>query len=76
MERFLVRGYEKIPPGAADPRRWSEAQLLPHAGSMSSTPSPVCQFRTVFHKVRGGIYPDDLGLRSWVVGVVEIWKDL
>ena len=28
-----------------------------------------------FHTVRGGINPDDIRARPWVVGVVDVWMD-
>ena len=35
----------------------------------------IIQWGWGFHTPWGGIDPEDLRLRSWTVGVVEIWKD-
>ena len=62
-------------PGAAGPLRWPEGKLSPHVGSMSLSQSAICQCRTGFHTVRGGIDPDEVYFRLWAVGFVEIRKD-
>ena len=59
--------------GATGPRRWSEGQLSPRAGSMSSDLSAISQWGW---GVLGGIELWGLRFRPRVVGVVEIWKDL
>ena len=59
--------------GATGPRRWSEGQLSPRAGSMSSGLSAISQWGW---GVLGGIVLWGLRFRPRVVGVVEIWKDL
>ena len=59
--------------GATGPRRWSEGQLSPRAGSISSGLSAISQWGW---GVLGGIVLWGLRFRPRVVGVVEIWKDL
>ena len=77
VRKYFKSGGETISsPGGAGPRRWSEGQLSPRAGSTTLSQSATSQWPGLdFHTMRGGIDPEDHRFRPRVVGVVDIWKN-
>ena len=60
-------------PRKAGPRRWTEGQHSPHAGSISPGQSAINQWDWGFHTLRGGIDPADVRLRLQDFWVVDMW---
>ena len=62
-EGFQMQGWETTFSGAAERRCCSEGQLLPRAGSVSSSQSAISQWGWGLHTVRCEIDPGDLRFR-------------
>ena len=50
----------------------SEVELAQHTNDANQK---IGRWGWDFHTVRGGINPNDIRVRPWVVGVVGVWMD-